>query len=519
MKRLPAFFLATLSVLAQDWRYELITPTNQAPPARIDGTISYVADNASIFLFGGSGGGFLNDLWNFNLNTKAWTRLEPSGTPPAARLGHTLLTDAKRNRLILFGGQARGFFSDVWAYNIATNNWQRLAADTAGPSNRYGHSAVLDSNTDRMIISHGFTNSGRFDDTWAFDLNTNRWTNITPSGTKPLRRCLHHAVLDPATRQMFLYGGCASGFGPCPLGDLWSFNLNTNTWTEVTPSSRPAARQHYGFSFDSRRNRIVLNGGSSLGDTWFYNPSNRIWNQLPTSIPGPSARDRHQGAYAAERGTNFFFGGDTNTGSSSELWALSSGLPNIPTIASNGIVNAFSGVGGAVAPGEYISVFGDSLSPEPTVSLNGTPVPVVFAGPTQINLQVPFNWTSQDLALQVSRASETSNELRLPVVAAKPGLFPTAVNQDNQLNSATNPASAGSIVVFYATGQGTNPSAVSLEIAGQPAELLFAATSPGAAGLMQINARVPQGLPSGPASVKLRIAESESQPGVQVFIR
>jgi uncharacterized protein (TIGR03437 family) len=378
---------------------------------------------------------------------------------------------------------------------------------------------VLDPNSDRMIISHGFTNSGRFDDTWAFDLNTNRWTNITPSGTKPLRRCLHHAVLDPATRQMFLYGGCASGFGPCPLGDLWSFNLNTNTWTELTPSSRPAARQHYGFSFDTRRNRIVLNGGSSFGDTWFYNPSTRIWNQLPTSIPGPTARSRHQGAYAAERGTTFFFGGDTNTGSSNELWALSSGLPNIPTIASNGVVNAFSGIGGAVAPGEYISVFGGSLSPDPIVSLNGTAVPVVFAGPTQINLQVPFSWTNQDLTLKVTRSSESSNELRLPVVPAHPGLFPTAVNQDNQLNSAANPAAAGSIVVFYATGQGATPNQVSLEIAGQPAELLFAATSPGAAGLMQINARIPAGLPSGPASVKLRISDAESQPGVQLFIR
>jgi len=365
-----------------------------------------------------------------------------------------------------------------------------------------------------MIISHGFTSSGRFDDTWAFDFSTNRWTNISPSSNRPLRRCLHHAVIDPASRQMFLYGGCASGAGPCPLGDLWSFNLNTNTWTELTPSNRPAGRQHYGFSFDSRRNRIVLHGGSGRNDTWLFNPSTRMWDQLPTS--GPSARSRHQGAYAAERGTTFFFGGTTNSGPSNELWALSSGLPAIPTLASNGVVNAFSNLGGAIAPGEYISIYGDSLSPDATVTLNNTPIEPFFSSPNQINLQVPFNMTAEQATLRVTRATESSNELLIPVAAAHPGLFPNAVNQNGQLNSESNPAAPGSIAIFYATGQGNNPASI-LELNGTPAQLLFAATSPGAAGLLQINFRVPT--QPGTYTVKLRIGQSESQPGIQLHVR
>ncbi|MCX6609999.1 MAG: hypothetical protein NTW74_04005 [Acidobacteria bacterium] len=442
------YLLFTLTLAAQDWRYEQLPAAGQAPPARIDGTISYDRDSANLFLFGGQANDTLNDLWAYSLPNQTWTKLQPTGTLPPSRLGHTLLTDNKRRRLILFGGQASGFFSDVWAYDIAANNWSRLGINGAGPSNRYGHSAVLDEETNRMIISHGFTDSGRFDDTWAFDLNSNQWSNISPSSNRPLRRCLHHAVLDPQSRQMYLYGGCASGFGPCPLGDLWAFDLRTNRWTEITGGVQPAARQHYGISFDTRRMQLILFGGSgrgNLSDTWAFNPQSRTWNQLNTS--GPSARNRHQGAYAAERGA-------------------------------------------------------------------------IFAQNNQINLQVPTDLPATgEATIKVTREGESSNELKLPIVAAHPGLFPFGVNEDKTLNSATSPATAGSIIVFYATGQGTNPTQIRLEIGGQPAELLFAATSPGAAGLLQINARIPTNLPTGPATVKLRIGEAESQPGVRLFVR
>jgi uncharacterized protein (TIGR03437 family) len=494
MKSLPALLLAACTLAAQDWRYDLITPSGESPQARVDGTITYHAGTASLYLFGGSAGQTLNDLWAFSFAENAWRRIEPNGGLPPARLGHTLLTDPKRNRLILFGGQARGFFSDVWAYNIADNRWQLLAADNAGPSLRYGHSAVLDPAGDRMIISHGFTNSGRFDDTWSFDLASNQWRNLTPSGTKPLRRCLHHAVLDEAAQTMYLYGGCASGAGPCPLGDLWAFNLRTNTWTEVTPSSRPSPRQHYGFSFDSRRNRIVLHGGSGLSDTWLFDPAARLWSQLPAQGTGP--RSRHQGAYAAERGTSYFFGGDSN-----ELWALSSGLPRIAAASK-------------VAPGEYISLYGANLSPDPVLTLNGATIPPVYADANQINLRIPLDLApATEATLKVNVGAETSNELRLSVVAVNPYLFPVAVNQDGAINSAANPAAPGSIAVFYATGQGTQPLPVVLEINGIASELLYA----GGDTLLQVNARIPN--VSGPATVKLRVGDAETQSNLLLHVR
>ena len=516
-----ATFLLTLTLSAQDWNYQLLPATGDSPQPRSDGTIAYDAETASLYLFGGQGRGFLNDLWSYSLTNRSWRNINPSGTQPPARRGQTLVQD-KQRRLILFGGQASGFFSDVWAFDLTTERWSQLGQDNAGPSRRYGHSAIYDPETNRMIVSHGFTNSGRFDDTWAFDLTANRWSNVTPSGTKPLPRCLHHAVFNPEVRQMYLYGGCASGFGPCPLGDLWSFDLRSNTWTELPSSSRTPGREYYGLTFDTRRNRLVLFGGSGgglLGDTWLYDPTQRTWTQL--ELPGsPSPRSRHQGAYASDRGVNFFFGGSTRNGDSNEIWALSSSLPQQLRLSGNAVVNAFSGLAGPLAPGEYISIFGESLGPNPTLTLNSRPTPLLFANSTQMNLQLPFDLpVNRDITLRLTRNGESSNELSIPIVAAHPGLFPMGVNEDNSLNSATSPAASGAIIVFYATGQGTNPTQITLEIGGQRAELLFAATSPGAAGLMQINARIPAGLPTGAATVKLRIGDAESQPGVQLFIR
>jgi uncharacterized protein (TIGR03437 family) len=104
------------------------------------------------------------------------------------------------------------------------------------------------------------------------------------------------------------------------------------------------------------------------------------------------------------------------------------------------------------------------------------------------------------------------------------------VNQDNTLNSPAHPATAGDIVVFYATGAGqTNPAGVdgsfasapfpvptqkvSLTIAGVQANLLYQGAAPlEIAGLLQINAVVPSGLaPSDTAPLVLTIGNAASQ--------
>ena len=541
---------------AQVLNYSLLS--SDGPSPRFDGTIAYDPAARRLFMFGGQDSAPKNDLWSYSLDQRRWTEIQPSGAKPPERFGHTLVFDPVRRRLIVFGGQARGFFSDVWAYDIARESWSQLARDEAGPSRRYGHSAIYESARDRMVISHGFTNAGRFDDTWAFDLGTNSWRDISPPNNRPLRRCLHHAAYDPGAGQMYLYGGCASGLGPCPLGDLWSFDLNTNRWTDRSGSQPAPPRQHYAMAFDTGRNRLVIFGGSGTGllnDTWEFDRAG-LWCQPPIGGAAPAPRERHEAVFAPDQGAIFFFGGSTNPGLTNELWMLTTRASiGRPEISQNGVVNAFSGESGPIAPGELVSIYGTGIGPiegisfafDPltgalptsgpgvSVNWNGIPAPLLFARSDQLNVQVPYELAGAEEAnLVVNVLGSLSETIQIPVVRTRPGLFPRVWNQDGSLNSPGNPAAPGSIITMYGTGHGATlpasrtgayptgtypePEApVVLQIGGRDAEILFRGQAPGTAGILQINARVPEGLNSG--TIVLRVGAAASQAGVTVNIR
>ncbi|MBS1824809.1 MAG: hypothetical protein JST93_05780 [Acidobacteria bacterium] len=533
------FFLAfTTLATAQQLTWRELPTAGEAPTGRVDGAIAYDERDKRIYMFGGRDTRPVNDLWAYSIDAGRWTQLRPSGGPPAARFGHTLLFDAQRRRLLLFGGQAGGFFSDTWSYDIARNTWQQVAPGGSGPNERYGHSAVLDAARDRMIISHGFTDEGRFDDTWALNLSTNRWQDISPSGDRPLRRCLHHAVLDTEGNQMLLYGGCASGFGPCPLGDLWSFDLTTHRWSEKTGGPKPPERQWYGMGFDTTRRRLILFGGSgdtgNLNDTWEYDPARLQWIQMRFS-PAPAARSRHEAVFAPGLGA-VFFGGNANGGLSNQLLLIASEpAPSAPRFSSLAVLNAFSGNPVPLAPGAIISIYGEALGPSfgtsatldpngnlPTsiagasLSINGISAPLLYAQSTQLNFQVPYELAGATQAETiVTYNGQRSTPAILPIQQHSPGIHPTAFR-------------IGDVIVMFATGAGpftpniatgalvttTNlpvpVAAVELMLSGQRAAIDFIGHAPQTAGVLQINARLPDPTANGPIEATLTIGGSST---------
>jgi uncharacterized protein (TIGR03437 family) len=111
------------------------------------------------------------------------------------------------------------------------------------------------------------------------------------------------------------------------------------------------------------------------------------------------------------------------------------------------------------------------------------------------------------------------------VTDAAPALFAdtsgqaSATNQDGTVNSATNPASHGSIVSIYGAGFGLSPSQVIMTIAGYTADVSYAGPVAGYPGLFQVNARVPSGyLGAGNLNVVLTVGQASTQPGVTLWI-
>jgi uncharacterized protein (TIGR03437 family) len=138
--------------------------------------------------------------------------------------------------------------------------------------------------------------------------------------------------------------------------------------------------------------------------------------------------------------------------------------------------------------------------------------------------------------VQTLYQGSATGSLDLVVADAAPAVFPVVVNQDGFPNSATDPTALGSILTFYATGEGlTNgpnisgqaavvpyPSpllAVTLTVAGFPAQILYAGSAPGAVGLMQVNARVPAGfIPTGAVAAELTVGSAVA-PDITIWLK
>jgi uncharacterized protein (TIGR03437 family) len=170
------------------------------------------------------------------------------------------------------------------------------------------------------------------------------------------------------------------------------------------------------------------------------------------------------------------------------------------------------------APGELISLFGFDLDSKQDmqVVIGGSPATVLHAGPTQINIQTPLQFSqSYDPKRQVVLSSRT---LTLGTVGSVPspglftmdGVYAAALNQDGSVNSASNPAERGSIVSLFGTGvpapacgqngivatgaTALNQEANKLEVfdsLATPLSILYAGAAPGlVCGLVQINVQL-----------------------------
>jgi uncharacterized protein (TIGR03437 family) len=240
-----------------------------------------------------------------------------------------------------------------------------------------------------------------------------------------------------------------------------------------------------------------------------------------------------------------------------------------PVISANGVVNAASFLAGplTVAPGEIVTIFGRNLGPPQLVTarlrspefldttldsarvlFDGVPAPLIYARADQVSAVVPYGLNGKPGALlQVAYGPMRSAPVALRIAPALPGIFTAdssgsggvvAVNQDGKFNSPANPAPKGSLVTFFATGEGqTNPAGVDGKVAAVPlpepvlpvvvgianigAELQYAGAAPGiVAGLLQINARVPPDAPSGPSvPLIVKVGDTFSQPGVTIAIQ
>src|SRR5579862_1912521 len=180
--------------------------------------------------------------------------------------------DQAHNVFVVHGG---GSFAGTWTYNPVTNKWQRMSTNGTSPNLSLILPALAyNSNTEQIYLFGGSYGAPTVysSDLYVYDVPTNTWTLISPTGgVKPPARFRHAFAYDSTNNIFLMYGGVnASGV----LGDTWIFNPATNAWTQVNPSQAPSVGTTADFArmaYDSDHNVFVLahqGTGGYFGGAW-----------------------------------------------------------------------------------------------------------------------------------------------------------------------------------------------------------------------------------------------------------
>ena len=247
------------------------------PSGRWETSVTWTDATGDLWLFGGTLGGALNDLWRYHIATDEWTWMQGSqltGMPavygtkgiedplntPGARMCYGKWKDVAGN-FWLFGGSATGSYNDLWRYNPSTNSWTWISgSNTAGASGVYGTKCVTDSLSvpgarwenrtswsDRdgnfWLFGGGDNTSINIvrNDLWKYCVTKNEWTWVSGDNvTNAPGNWGTMGVSSPANKpdgrfgsiggidnngNLYMFGGYNAATGPC--NDLWRFKIDS----------------------------------------------------------------------------------------------------------------------------------------------------------------------------------------------------------------------------------------------------------------------------------------------------
>ena len=232
-----------------------------------------------------------------NTNYEALLPILKGGkTHPTGRGEQSAAYDVCNNRIVLFAGNDfqpeqcasfgnKRFQNDTWIYSVEHENWARLDPTTAPPP-RGRHDLVFDSSRKQMLMFGGRfrpegQNSGAYtlyNDLWSFDVNTDTWTEIFATGDIPSGRTNSAMVYDAESDKVLLFGGSVStsGLTFSPLADTYTYDPEKKHWTKIPTDIAPEARLFHRLVVDSTHGRVLMYGGGDA-NAWLGPFINDVW--------------------------------------------------------------------------------------------------------------------------------------------------------------------------------------------------------------------------------------------------
>lgn len=147
-------------------------------------------------------------------------KIESITNPPIERCNHS--TVVHNRSLLVFGGwDGTKTLNDMYELSLSTYMWYHVQyRSDLTPSPVYRHTAVI-INNDSLVIFGGVNETNeKFNELYKMDINSKKWSVITPSGEYPAPRTYHNMCY--IRNNIIVLGG----YSNVPLNDSYSIYIN-----------------------------------------------------------------------------------------------------------------------------------------------------------------------------------------------------------------------------------------------------------------------------------------------------
>jgi len=248
-----------------------------------------------------------------------WESLGDSWLPVSPGIAY----NSQWNKIVVFGGYYWSYPTDTKIYDCSQNSWEDLQIPS--PGSRSQLAMTYDSDYDKVILFGGqLYNWWFYNDTWSFDLSTETWTNLNSSNAPPAR-AFPVLTYDSCNQKTILFGGVTGPYNSVTLLDTWAFDFRTNSWENRNPLVHPPGAGP--MVHDPVQDKTYLlssyvdGNGCFRCELWSYRYQQNTWQQESSndSIVGTMALD-------SKRRQILIFGPSPwGNVPSNELWAFDLG--------------------------------------------------------------------------------------------------------------------------------------------------------------------------------------------------
>ncbi|CAI5668502.1 unnamed protein product [Oreochromis niloticus] len=268
------------------------TKTPLASPSGRWGQTLCPIDAQTAILIGGQGARmqFCKDpMWKLCTEDMSWVAAETlaEGPTPEARIGHTAVYDPDSRRIFVFGGSKnKKWFNDVHILDTQSWKWTMVEAQGKVPPLAYHSCSMFQG--ELFVLGGVFPRpnpepDGCSDSLYIFDPRLSIWYQPIVTGDKPSPRSGHSACV-MQERKIYVFGGWDT---PVCYNDMYMLDLGLMEFSAVkTTGNPPSPRSWHGSAVLSDTKFLIhggYNGNNALSDAFIFDIDTNSWTEV--SVP------------------------------------------------------------------------------------------------------------------------------------------------------------------------------------------------------------------------------------------